>query len=288
MKPSTLSAGWLMVGSTLVFAVMSALLRYASYLHAYHASFFRFSIGLGVLGLLVLTGKIKLQFSQPGILFLRGLFGAISVYLFFLSIARIGLAEGTVISYTFPVFGTIFSRFYLKEKVSLKEWLLILVAFSGIYLIAHGGDGFFTRIDLYHWLALAGALASGIAVVFIRKARETNSAYAVYFAQCLVGFWLLVLPANLIPMNLRLGGGLILLAIGITAAAAQLMMTQAYGYLSVCTGSLIGMLLPVFNIFTGILFFQETFTLKAATGAGLVILSSGLMLRGEKSYPEAG
>ncbi len=277
-----------MVGSTLVFAVMSALLRYASYLNAYQSSFFRFSIGLAVLGLLALTGRIKLQFSQPGILFLRGLFGAIGVYLFFLSIVKIGLGEGTVISYTFPVFGTIFSRFYLKEKVSGKQWLLILTAFSGIYLIAHRGETLFTRIGFYHWLALAGALASGIAVVFIRKARETNSAYAVYFAQCLVGFWLIVLPANLVPMNLSLGGGLILLTIGITAAGAQLMMTQAYGYLSVSTGSLIGMLLPVFNIFTGILFFHETISLKAAIGAGLVILSSGLMLKEEKSYPAAG
>ncbi len=283
MRKETAVAAWVMVGSTVVFAVMSALLRNASYINPYHASFFRFIIGLAVLGSLALSGRIKLEFSQNWILFLRGLFGAISVYLFFFAIARIGLGEGTVISYTFPVFGTIAGAIYLKEKVTLKQWVLILVAFAGIYLIAHQDQGLPQRSSLYHWLALLGAVTSGIAVVFVRKARRSNSAYTIYFAQCLVGFWMVMLPASLTPLKINLGRGLLLLSIGLTAAIAQLMMTYAYGYLSVSTGSLIGMLLPVFNLFIGVWLFQERMTVQVATGAALVITSCALMLKAEES-----
>ncbi|MCM8768084.1 MAG: DMT family transporter [Candidatus Omnitrophica bacterium] len=276
-------AVWTMVGSAMVFAVMSALLRHASYLTSYQASFFRFTIGLAILGSMALFGKIKLEFSQHLILFSRGFFGGIGVFLFFFSIQKIGLGEGTVLSYTFPVFGTIASAIYLKEKVNLKQWLLIFLSFFGIYLISHQGEGWLFRISLYHWVALLGALSSGIAVVFIKKARSTNSAYTIYLSQCLVGFWLVILPASLEPLNIRLGGGLILVAIGLCSAVAQLMMTHAYGYLSVSAGSTISMLVPVFNLLLGVLLFRESFSLKIALGATLVIVSCSLMLKAQET-----
>ena len=160
--------------------------------------------------------------------------------LFYFWISTIGIAKATVAFYSSPIFATIGSALFLREKVSPQKWLVILSAFIGIYLIATSSTQSFDRIGLYDFLATMGALSAGVAVVLVKKLRDTESSHSIFFAQCIVGFWLVLLPANVVTSTIGLSGGLLLLAIGVTAAAGQLMMTYSYRYLPVSTGSLIG------------------------------------------------
>ena len=65
---------------------------------------------------------------------------------------------------------------------------------------------------------------------------------------------------------------MILVCIGLTAAAAQLMMTYAYRQVKVSTGSLIGMLVPVCNVILGITIFSEEISLRVVIGILIVEL----------------
>lgn len=259
-----------MLGAALCFAAMATIIRSAPHIDAYRMSFFRFAVGLAVLGSLVLGGRIELSGRRPLLLFARGAFGAVAVLLFYLSINWIGVAKGTALSYTYPVFAAVFGAWFLRERVSLPRAALILAACVGIGLITSDGGSFgvFSRHDL---LALVGAACAGVAIVVVRKLREDHSPFVIYLSQCGVGFWVMLLPANLKPSDIGISGGLVLLAIGLTATGGQLMMTYAYRHLTVVGGSLLAMLTPVLTTLIGLVFFREAVGLRGGLGIALVI-----------------
>lgn len=270
-----------MILSNLAFCVMAGLVRYAETIDSYKTSLFRFVIGLALLGVAALWGKIELKFVHGPFLFLRGFFGGIAVFLFYLSIIKLGVGKGTVLSYTYPIFASIFGVIFLKEKIGIYKWIAILAALAGIYLLAVKPNSSFSSgyaLGKYEMLSVLGAVLAGIAVVLVRHLHLTDSTYAIFFSQCAVGLWLVIIPANLVPLTLGYAGGVLLLCIGISATVAQLLMTESYRYLSVTVGSLLALLVPVLNMFIGVFLFRESLSLRSIIGALIVILACTLVL----------
>jgi drug/metabolite transporter (DMT)-like permease len=271
----------LILASTVVFSLMSALVRYTSYIDPYTKTLFRFVVGLGILGTAALLGKITLKFVNGPLLFFRGLFGGTAILIYFFSIAKLGVGKGTVLIYTFPIFGSIFGSIFLKEKIGLLRLGAILMAFFGIYLLAaDNGDGSpsIGVLGKYELLAIFGAMLGGMALVLVKKLHDTDSSYAIYFAQCVIGLWVVVVPANIVPCSIGFYGVLFLIAIGVTATAGQLLSTEAYRYVEIATGSLLGMLLPVMNYFIGVTVFGESFSWQSFIGSSTVVGSCVVVL----------
>ena len=271
----------MMVCASVSFSLMATLVRYVSHIDPFKTSLFRFAVGLALLGILVALKKIELTFIRSKLLFLRGFFGGMAVLLFYFSIGKIGIAKGTVILYSSPIFAAIGGVVFLKEKVSRVKWCIILSAFCGIFLISGSSAKGVWGIGLYEALAIVGALCAGIAVVTVKKLRDTDSSYTIFFAQSAIGFLIVLFPANLFTFEIDLSSGIILSAIGITAAIGQLLMTYAFRHLPVSTGVLIGMLVPVFNIPIGVIGFNEDLSGGCIAGILLVIGSCALLLRKE-------
>ena len=274
MTSATLRRGvCLRMGATLVFCIMSGLIRCGPDIPTSKMTLFRFVVGLAVLGTAALFGRIELRFIHGPLLLLRGLTGGVAVFLFFLSIAKLGVGKGTVIVYSFPIFASLFGMLVLGESTGPRKWGAIAGAFAGIVLMTSGrpGGGSFLSFGLYEALAVLGAVLSGVAVVAVRKLHETDSTYAIFFSQCLFGLWIVLIPANMSGGSVGYGGGALLLAIALTAVVAQLLMTESYRYTSACLGSQLGMLLPVMNLVVGIVVFREPVSLRVLAGAGLVI-----------------
>jgi len=266
-----------MFSSALFFSLTSALIRLAPGIDPFKTTLFRFAIGLTLLGTAAMSRRIRLEFTRPALLFGRGLVGGVAVFLFFWSINAIGLGKGTLLSYTYPVFAVIWGVILLGEKVSVGAWVLIVLAFFGFWLTSMGRGENLTALGLNECLALLGAVLSGLAIVIVRKLRTTESSYAIFFSQCVVGFWLMLIPANITPVAIGIRGGFILLGIGITAAIGQLLMTYAYKALPVSKGSVIVLVTPVLNILVGMTVFDESVSLTSGIGMALVLFSCGLI-----------
>jgi len=264
----------LMLASSILFSMMAVLIKYASGIDSYKITLFRFIIGLALLGTAAMFGKIKLIFTHGPFLFLRGLVGSIAVFIFYLSIPKLGLGKATVIGYCFPIFASIFSRIFLKEKITIVKTAAILTAFVGIYLLTTSGiagPSLAAAFGKYELLAVFGAVLGGIAVVLIKKLHDTDSSYAIFFAQCAIGLWLLIVPATVVPSDIGYSAVVLLLSIGVTAAVGQLLMTQGYNYVSVTTGSLLGMLTPVLNYVIGVMIFHELISIRSVIGSVVII-----------------
>jgi len=265
---------FLILISTVFFCLMSALVRYASDIDPYKTTLFRFVVGLGILGTAALFGKIRLRFVSGRLLLLRGLFGGAAILIFFWSVSELGVGKGTVLIYSFPIFAGIFSAVFLKEKIGLLRAAAILAAFLGIFLLACDNGNGSSLLGFFGWnelLAVFGAMLGGIALVIVKKLHDTDSSYAIYFAQCVIGLWIVVVPANVVPCSIGLSGGILLVAIGVTATIGQLLSTEAYRYVEISTGSLLGMLVPVVNYVVGVTVFGEFVSGKSIIGSSMVI-----------------
>jgi drug/metabolite transporter (DMT)-like permease len=292
---SALRGTLLMLGSSIFFCVMAGMIKRMSHVNSFMVVQFRFVIGLALLSTAALFGRIRLSFSNGPLLFLRGLTGGAAVFLFFLSISKLGVGKGTVITYSFPAFASVFGIFLLKERLSPVKWIAVAAALAGIALLAfdRGGEteggptAALLAVGRYELLAILGAALSGVAICLVKKLHDTDSTYAIFLAQCLVGLWLVIIPANVKGVSLGYSGGLMLLGIGVVAATAQLLMTEGYRHLTVTTGSLLSMSVPVLNFLLGIIVFKERFSAAGIVGALVVMAScTAVILADRRKGPE--
>lgn len=271
----------LILVSTVFFCLMSSLVKYADGISPYTMTLFRFVVGLGILGTAALFGRIRLRFVSGTLLFLRGLFGGTAIIIFFFSVAKLGVGKGTVLIYAFPIFGSIFGSIFLKEKIGLLRLAAILSAFCGIYLLAlenGNGSSSISFLGGYELLAIFGAMLGGMALVLVKKLHDTDSSYAIYFAQCVIGLWIVIMPASTASCSVGFYQVLLLLAIGVTATAGQLLSTEAYRYVEIPTGSLLGMLVPVLNYIVGVTVFGESFSVYSIVGSAMVVGSCVIVI----------
>lgn len=276
----------LMLASTVAFCSMSALVQHASAIDPYKMTLFRFVVGLGILGTAALLGRIKLTFTHGPLLFLRGLFGGLGILIFFWSIPRLGIGKATVLIYSFPIFGSLFSSIFLKERLGAARLATMLMAFAGIYLLASDHEESFSLLAVPNGdelLTIFGAMLGGIALVIVKKLHDTDSSYAIFFAQCVIGLWIVIVPANVVPCSIGLHGGLLLVAIGVTSAIGQLLSTEGYRHLTVAKGSLLGMLVPVLNYIMGVTLFEEPVSARSLIGSAVVLGASVVTLRKNKN-----
>jgi drug/metabolite transporter (DMT)-like permease len=275
----------LISAANFAFCGMACLIRYASDLNAYTTSLFRFIVGIGIIGTLAMSGKMRLNFVDKKGLFARGLLGSISVFIGFISIIKLGIILASIIVYTYPVFATIFGAIFLRERVPLSRYFFISIAIVGMVILvvsSNGSQNGNSGVDpLYMLIAIGGSVLAGLTVVLIKKLQETDSTQSIFFAQCLVGFWVIVIPASSAPIHCGVAGGALLLVIGLLATIGQLFSTEGLRFVSVSSGSVCTLCVPVLNAFAGVLLFHESFTAWSIAGGGLVIASSMLSLRRE-------
>jgi len=277
-----------MISSALLFSLMALLIRLGVGISFFTTSFYRFAVGVCILATLAMFKKIKLEFHNVPLLFLRGLLGGISVVTFYMAISKIGIAKGTVLTYTYPLFATVGGVLFLKNRVRTAVWILLGIGLAGIALLMGLFTGTFTWADLNLWtiLTLVGAITAGFAVVSIKKLTQTDSSYSIFIAQCLIGFWIVAVPANTTSLHLGWMGGLLLVAIGLTATASQLIMTGSYKHVSVVTGSLLSLLTPIFNVAFGLLLFKEQMVPHELMGTALILLSClAVVMVGKERLP---
>ncbi len=268
-----------------VFCVGGILVKAGHIMPAATLALGRFAVGLALLMAAAQAGWIRLRFVDRLRLFGRGLFGGLAIFITFLCIAKLGLGKGVILLFTYPVFAAVFSSVFLRERFGPTHAVALLIAGAGVYLIAADdvrGLGPMMVFGRYELLGLFGAVLSGAAVTLIRKLHDTDDVYAIYFAQCLVGLVLMAIPGTIGPVHLGLREIGIIVGVGITATAGQLLMTQGFKYVPVRIGSLLTMLDPAFAFVAGLLVFGEPATLRSILGACLIISACVSVVIGQR------
>lgn len=255
--------------SGLFFAAMNVLVKALPGYSTYEVILFRAAVSLIISYISIRKRGLNPFGNEKKLLILRGLFGFISLSLFFLTLQKMPLASAVSMQYLAPIFTAVLAIYINKQHTAPFTWLFYCVSFSGVLFI----KGFDPRID--NWMLLAGigsAFLSGAAYNMIRLTGKKDDPYVIVFYFPLVTFPLALVPAILnwkTPTELT--DWLLLIGVGVTTQFGQVFMTKAFQDAKLSGVAIFQYIGLIYAIILGITFFGETFDWKAYLGMGLVV-----------------
>jgi len=265
--------------ATLSFAIMNGMAKDLSALHPMQVVFFRAFGTFAFIFPYMLYRRVSIIGNNPKLLLARAIIGLISLSTFFIVIQRIPLASAISIRYIGPIFGAILSWFYLKEKISLLQWLSFIVAFSGVLFI----KGFDVRVDVLSLgLVLLSALFLGGVFVLIRylATREHYLTIINYFmvvsmlaGLCFVSQWRM--PDAIEWYSV--------FTIGVFGLIGQVFMTRAFEYSETSVLAPFKYMELVYALVIGYLFFGEGYGLLPMLGIVLIVGGMIMNIYGKKN-----
>jgi drug/metabolite transporter (DMT)-like permease len=279
-----------LVGSGVCFGLMAVLARRLSRgAHGFtagHLAVIRFVVG-ALLSLAVF--RLRPGLYRPRnvrLLVSRGLSGGLVVVLYFAALARIPAGEAGLLYNLFPIIATGMSLFTFGERPTIHLALALLLATGGVALVL-GEGALRVGIGWGEAAALASAVFAATSANVIRAMRGTDNAATIFFWFCVAGLPV-VLPFALDPWP-ALGeswGTAFLMALA--AYAAQLLMTHAYGVLSVSEAAVWLQLTPISQYALAVPLLGERPGLAALVGVvlGVAGVAYGTVL-GQRRPPEA-
>ncbi len=155
----------------------------------------------------------------------RSVLNLLVLVLFVMALKRMPLADATAVAFAAPFLVTAFSAPLLGERVGRHRWGAVLIGLFGVLIIVKPGPGMLSSGALF---ALAAAFAYALSMISSRalSRTESNTAIVVYN---LAG--MLIVAGAVMPFQWvtpRLEDWPLFAFIGVTGAAAQLLVTQAY------------------------------------------------------------
>ncbi len=272
-------ASLLMVFASLLFATMGVCVKLASaYYGAGEIVLYRSLIGvLILLGLSRWRGQ-SLRTTVPAMHFWRSLSGVLALSLWFYSLGKLPLATAMTLNYMSSVWIALFliggGVLLGSARVDARLVAVVLLGFFGVALVLQP-----TLDQNQLWYGLAG-LASGmlaalayLQVTALGRAGEPGYRIVFYFSLggVAAGALTAVAAGSFHPHGLK--GLALLLAVGLLATAAQLMMTHAYGTGKTLVIASLQYLGIVFSFVYGALLFGDALTAAAMTGIGLIVVA---------------
>jgi len=259
--------------STLFFAIMNACVKLLEHIPAHEIIFFRCFISLVASYIQLQAIGVSPWGNNKVALILRGIFGMTSLTAFFITLQRMPLASAVTIQYLSPIFTIIFAGFILNEKARPVQYLFFLLAFAGVVLV-RGFDNRIATGDLL--LGLTSAVFSGLAYNMIRKSRNTEHPLVVVFYFPLVALPLISVWSFTHWVNPAGWDWLLLLIVGVSTQAAQVLMTRAFQLekaSSISGWQYFGL---VYSLAIGYFLFDEAYPL--ASLAGMLLIVAGVLM----------
>ena len=270
--------------ATIFFMVVKIFVKMLPHIPPMEIVFFRCLISFLITYYLLKRKGQNILGTNRSLLMMRGIFGTIGLYCYFVILQEIPLATASTLIYFTPLFTSLVGVFLLREKMSIIQWVLLLIAFFGIILI----QGFDSRVNIFYLLiGLGGSLCAAFAYSIIRYLRDKEHSLdlMIYFPMIafpiggLISIFNWVQP-NLIDLSL-------LILIGVFTQFAQYFMTKAFQSEKVSKVSIVSYSELVFVLLIGNIFFDEKFEFLVYLGMILVtfgVVFNILLARNDKKY----
>jgi drug/metabolite transporter (DMT)-like permease len=270
-------APWLMLGASFQFALMGVCVKLASSQYgAGEMVMYRSLIGAAMMALLVRWRGGTLRTPIPGMHAWRSAVGVASLVLWFTALGgTLPLATAMTLNYMSSVWMALFliggAIAAGGARVDGRLVATVLVGFAGVALVLRPS---IDQQQLWHgFLGLMSGVMAALAylqVTALGRAGEPEERTVFYFSVggVIAGF-ALTLPNGFASHSLR--GLVLLVAIGILATTAQLMMTRAYAIGRTLSNATLQYAGIAFSFLFGWLIFDDAMTWMAVAGIVLIV-----------------
>lgn len=271
-----------MIGAAFLFAVMSALVKLAA-----RSLPNAMIVFLRCLLSLVLLLPWYLRKSAPSLRtahlrghVLRGLAGMGAMYCFFIAIARLRLAEALLLNYSLPLFIPIVERVWLGARTSPRIFRPLALGLVGLLFILKPGTSIFQPIAL---IGVLSALLGAVAQVGVRELTRTEPVANIVLYFGLVSSLVSCGPAVASWHAPEAASWLVILGIGASGMAAQLLLTRAYAHAPAAEVGPFIYTSVIFAAFFDWLVFKRLPDGFAFAGAAFVVIAGVTALRNDTS-----
>lgn len=293
MKPP-LQASLLMMGSSFLFAVMGVCVKLAS---ARYGSgeivFYR-----GLVGALFITGMTlvrggSLRTRYPGMHLGRSIAGVCALVLWFYAIGQLPLATAITLNYLSSIWMALFLiggavLMGASHRIDLRLVLAVLTGFGGVALVLR------PTLSPAQWPGALAGLISGmmsamayLQVTALGRVGEPEYRVVFYFSLGSVVAGTVVALTGEFHRHTPAGLGL-LVATGVLATTAQILMTRAYAIGRALSNASLQYLGIAWSFLFGVMIFGDPVALTALAGMVLIVAAglTATLLRA-KAVPDA-
>jgi drug/metabolite transporter (DMT)-like permease len=230
------------------------------------------------------VGSFKIRFV--GLHMTRVIAAVLGVYLWYLSLKAMPMAESIALSFTGPIFTVIAATLWLKEKINTPRLLAILFSLTGAFIISRPDlafNGNTHPIGFAVFLPLSSALAITINKLLTRKLATLGETPTVLTTYLL----LLMAPISLLPALYEWttpspSHWPWLILLGALASGAHLSISKAYQLAEVTFLTPFGFSKFFINVLIGYLAFSEL-PLEKSLWIGTITIFASILILGSAS-----
>ena len=266
--------------SVCAFSLMDLIIKWTADYPLGQVVFFRGFFGIVFYFFVIPKNRINnfYQTKRAFLHFLRCFVGLIAMVAIFIALRNLPLATVVSISFAAPIFTTIFSIFFLSERVGIYRWLAVVIGFVGILIITEPG---FESLNIYYIFPIIFCIGLSYVAIAIRQLSSTEPVWLIS-----LNFSIVITIAGLctLPYGWKIPSFIdffVLSLVGLFGGVANLWLSQSYKFSEVSLVTPLKYLGLVFAIFFGYLIWGEVPSLKSLVGGLLVILSSIIIFRRE-------
>jgi len=236
--------------------------------------FYRSLIGTIVLYCLFIFYKKKLTIiANKNIKFhiLRSFFGVLAMYFGYKALTLIPLSLASTIGFTKVFFASLMSWLILKEKLKLKNFSLILLGFSGVYLISLPST--VSEIDGVILSLLSSIFVSGGIIVVTYLTKKETTMNILIFHSAISSILTFLIFFDGISFDIK-ESFYSLFFLTITALIGQYFNIESYRNEKASSVILVSYTRIIFSTALGFLFFNEKVSFTALSGILIIIVTT--------------
>lgn len=216
------------------------------------------------------AGLAVLRTRRPWLQTLRALSLLSTSLLFTAGLQHLPLAEATAVNFLAPVLVTALSVPLLKERVTLGQWLAVVMGFAGVLVVVHPGGAMFTPAILFPF---GSAMGFCFYQLLTRKLAAHDSPTTSNFY---AGLCNTLIMSALVPFFWQVPQwqhALLMLALGGCGMTAHLLLTQAFRHAAPALLAPFGYCQIVFAGVLGLLVFGQVPDELSLAGIAVICLS---------------
>ena len=280
----------------MVFSVQDSIMKYIyNFVSLYEVYLVRTLVSFVIILLfLKLTRRpIIFKTKYPLLTFIRVILFFFGFSSFYVSLTVMPLATATALFFVTPFLITIFANFFLKEKIGPRRWSAVIIGFIGVYIILNPD---FSNFDYMSLTPIMCAFCYSLSMIIIKKTSEKDNVYTITFtfyigAIIISSIFYFIIgdgqfntidhPASEFIFrewftNLEVSM-LLMIATGITASIAFLLLFTAYSIASPSVVSPFEYSILLWSSLSGWIFFGEVPNLNTIVGM-IIIVSCGIYI----------
>ena len=290
----------------MIFSVQDSIMKYIyNFVSLYEVYLIRTLVSFVVILLFLKIAKKPIIFKTqyPLLTYCRVILFFFGFSSFYISLTVMPLVTATALFFVTPFLITIFAKFFLKEQIGPRRWLAVIIGFAGVYIILNPN---FSNFDYLSLTPIFCAFCYSLSMIIIKKTSEKDSVYTQTFT-----FYIGAIIISLI-FYFIIGDGqynttdhpafqfifrewftsletsmLIMIATGLTASVAFLLLFTAYRIASPAVISPFEYSIIIWSSLSGWFFFNEIPDLKTIIGIFLIVCGGIYIFFREKAQDQS-